>query len=109
MRRGDLVVAVAPGAHGKPRPFLVVQSDLATRAGSQSVTVAPLTSTVRGAPLFRVTIDPSAENGLRTVSQVMVDKLVTLPRQKLGKPFGRLDFETMQRVNRSLSLWLGLV
>ncbi len=108
MKRGDLVAAVAPGAYGKPRPYLLIQADEFNRTHS-SLTVAPLTSLVVGAPLFRITVDPSPHNGLRSVSQVMVDKLVTLPRGKLGPVIGELDSDVMQRVNRSLVLWLGLV
>lgn len=108
MKRGDLVVAAAPGAYGKPRPFLLVQAD-GFNATHDSLTLAPLTSHIVGAPLFRLTVDPSPANGLRSVSQVMIDKLVTLPRAKLGPVIGALAPEAMQRVDRSLVLWLGLV
>jgi mRNA interferase MazF len=108
MKRGDLVAAVAPGAYGKPRPYLLLQSD-AFNPTHDSFTVAPLTSHIVGAPLFRITVEPSPINGLRSVSQVMIDKLVTLPRAKLGPVIGVLHSDVMQRVNRSLAVWLGLV
>jgi mRNA interferase MazF len=107
MKRGDLVAAVAPGAFGKPRPYLVLQSD-AFNPTHDSLTVAPLTSHIVGAPLFRITVEPSPINGLRSVSQVMIDKLVTLPRGKLGAVIGELHSDVLQRVNRSLAVWLGL-
>ena len=107
MKRGDLVSAVTPGAYGKPRPYLVVQADL-FNSTHPSVTVAPLTSTLVGAPLFRITLDPTPTNRLRSVSQIMVDKLVTVPRAKLGPVIGALDADVLSRVNRSLALWLGL-
>ena len=107
MKRGDLIAAVAPGAYGKPRPYLLLQSDAFNRT-HDSFTVAPLTSHLVGAPLFRITVEPSPANGLRSVSQVMIDKLVSLPRTKLGPVIGELGSDVMQRVNRSLLLWLGL-
>jgi mRNA interferase MazF len=108
VKRGDLVAAVAPGAYGKPRPYLVVQGD-AFNTTHGSVIVAPLTSHIVGAPLFRITVDPSPANGLRSVSQVMIDKLLTLPRAKLGPVIGALGPDVVQAVNRSLLVWLGLV
>src|SRR5437868_3134847 len=71
MKRGDLVVVALQGDYGKPRPALVVQSDLFDE--HPSLTIAPVTSTIADAPLFRVTIEPTATNGLRAVSQIMVD------------------------------------
>jgi mRNA interferase MazF len=108
VKRGDLIAAVAPGAYGKPRPYLLLQSD-SFNPTHDSLTVASLTSHIVGAPLFRITVEPSPTNGLRSVSQVMIDKLVTLPRAKLGRVIGALHADVMQRVNRSLVVWLGLV
>ena len=108
MKRGDLVAAVTAGAYGKPRPYLVVQTDLFNPT-HDSVTIAPLTSTIVGAPLFRITLDPTPANRLRSVSQVMIDKLVSVPRGKIGPVIGTLDPDVMPRLNRSLALWLGLV
>ncbi len=108
MRRGDVVVVVLQGDYGKPRPALVVQSDLFNET-SASVTVAPVTTTVVDAPLFRITLDPSKGNGLRAVSQVMVDKLTTVRRDRVGSTIGRLEDDTMLRVARALALWLGIV
>jgi mRNA interferase MazF len=106
LRRGDLVVAL-PGEFGKPRPALVLQSDLFL-ATHPSVTVLPITSEIRDAPLFRVTVEPSQSNGLRKVSQIMVDKPMTFRRDKIGAPIGRLDEDLQVRVNRALTVWLGI-
>lgn len=106
MRRGDLVTMALQGDLGKPRPALVIQSDLFGAHGS--VTVLPLTSTVLQAPLFRITVQPSVENGLRVASQVMVDKPSSILRDRLGPAFGHADDETMLAVNRALAVFLGL-
>ena len=97
----------APGDYGKPRPALVIQADLFNDIHS-SITVMPLTSTIIDAPLFRITVDPSRQNGLNRVSQIMVDKVLTLPREKIGKPVGHLGSALMTRVGRALSVWLGM-
>ena len=107
MKRGDLVVVAMSGDFGKPRPTLVIQSDLFNETHA-SVTVAPITSTLVDAPLFRLAVEPSSQNGLRAVSQIMLDKVTTVRRDRLGPTMGRLDDESMQRVSRALMLWLGL-
>ena len=68
----------------------------------------PLTSTIIDAPLFRITLDPSRQNGLQRVSQIMIDKVLTLPRDKIGKRVGHLGGSLMVRVGRALSVWLGM-
>ena len=107
MRRGDVVVIAMQGDYGKPRPALVIQSDLFNDTHA-SITVAPVTSTIVDAPLFRLTVDPTNSNGLRSVSQIMVDKVTAVRRDKIGKAVGRLDDRTMVRVNRAIALWFGL-
>jgi mRNA interferase MazF len=107
LRRGDLVVVAMPGDYGKPRPALVVQSDLFNETHA-SITIAPVTSTIVDTPLFRVTVEPSRRNGLRLVSQIMVDKLTTVRRQRLGQTIGRLEEDVMLRVSRALALWFGI-
>ncbi len=107
MKRGDVVVIAMQGGCGKPRPALVIQSDLFNDTHS-SITVAPVTSTIVDAPLFRLTVDPTNSNGLRSVSQIMVDKVTAVRRDKVGKTVGRLDDGTMVRVNRAIGLWFGL-
>jgi mRNA interferase MazF len=107
VRRGDLVVVAMPGDYGKPRPAPVVQSDLFNDTHA-SITVAPVTSTIVDTPLFRVTVEPSRRNGLRLVSQIMVDKVTTVRRQRLGQTIGRLEEDIMLRVSRALALWFGI-
>ena len=94
------------GDYGKPRPALVLQSDLFSE--HPSVTVLPVSSEMRGALLFRVSVAPLAANGLQKPSQVMVDKANTVAREKVGDVFGRLDDRTMMAVNQALILFLGL-
>lgn len=105
MRRGDLVTVAMPGDFGKPRPALVIQSDQFTDTATVSVLL--ISGTLVDAPLVRLEVEPSPQNGLRKRSQVMVDKIMTVKRDKLGEPFGRLDDETMIAVNRALALFLG--
>jgi mRNA interferase MazF len=104
--RGDLLAVVLAGELGKRRPALVVQAD--AFALLPAVTVLPLTSAVHEEPLLRVTVSPRAENGLRAVSQVMVDKASTVRRGELGGKMGRVDAATLRRVDVALARFLGL-
>ena len=105
MRRGSLVTVALPGDFGKPRPALVIQSD--QFVATATVTILPLSGTLVDAPLIRLTVEPSADNGLRKPSQIMVDKTMTVMRDRLGQPFGTVDEAMMIAVNRSLALFLG--
>ena len=107
LKRGDIVTMAAPGDFGKPRPALVVQADVFNEIHA-SITVVPLTSTIIDAPLFRITLDPSRQNGLSRISQIMIDKVLTLPREKIGKRVGHLGNTVMIRVGRALAVWLGM-
>ncbi|MGB8258915.1 MAG: type II toxin-antitoxin system PemK/MazF family toxin [Terracidiphilus sp.] len=106
MKRGDLVPVVLAGAYGKPRPALVIQSDLFEL--HPSVTVLPVTSELRPIETFRIAVKPSPRNGLRAPSQIMVDKAHTIPREKAGEPFGALEPRTMTQVDRALAVFLGI-
>lgn len=106
MRRGNLVTVAATGDHGKPRPALVIQSDLFDEV--PSVTLCPVTSALRETPLIRITVDPSPENGLQRISQIEVDKIVTVKRECIGRVIGRLDDATMLKVTRSLAVFVGI-
>ena len=77
MKRGDVVTVALPGSMGKPQPAVVVQADLVP-PGFRTVSLVPLTSDLEPVPVFRVTVEPSPSNGLRKLSQVMVDNLPTL-------------------------------
>lgn len=94
------------GDYGKPRPALVIQAD--QFAGLGTIVILPLTSTIIDAPLLRLTLEPSAENGLRRPSQIMLDKPMTVKADKAGPAFGHIDEIAMVSVNRSLALFLGL-
>lgn len=104
--RGDLVTIAMQGDFGKPRPALVIQANLFSEHAS--TTVLPITSTLVAAPLLRVTIQPSAENGLRQPSQVMVDKAMTVRCDKVGPAFGHIDADAMVQVERCLAVFLGI-
>jgi mRNA interferase MazF len=106
MRRGDLVTIAVQGDFGKPRPALVIQADPFREHAS--ATVLPMTSALVAAPLLRVTVQPGAENGLRAPSQVMVDKAMTVRRDKIGPPFGRIDAQALTQVERCLAVFLGI-
>ena len=106
MKRGDLVTVAAQGDYGKPRPAVVVQSD--SLAGADSVLVALLTSTIRDAPFYRLTLEPTETNGLKTTSQVMIDKIIAYPRTKCGDVMGHLSRRDMLSLNNMLSVMIGL-
>jgi len=104
--RGDFVTIAMQGDFGKPRPALVIQAD---HFGEHAtVTVLPATSTLVAAPLFRITVQPNAENGLQKPSQVMVDKTMTVKRDKVGQAFGRIDGDTMVEIERCLAVFFGI-
>ena len=107
MRRGDLVPIALQGDYGKPRPALIVQSDLFNE--HPSVTVLPVTSELRETPLFRIRVEPTPANGLQKVSELMVDKAQSVPRARIGDVFGHLGEEEMLAVSRSLAVFLGVV
>lgn len=106
MKRGDLVTVAVPGDFGKPRPALVVQSDLFEDTGT--VVVLLLSGTPGASPLFRITIQPTPDNGLHKASDVMVDKIMSVKRDKVGPAFGRLSEDHMLSITRSLAVFLGL-
>jgi len=106
MMRGDFVIIAMQGDFGKPRPALVIQADQFSEHAS--ATVMPITSTLVAAPLLRVTVQPSAENGLQKPSQVMVDKAMTVKRDKVGSAFGRIDADALVEVERCLAVFLGI-
>jgi mRNA interferase MazF len=102
---GDVVTIALQGDFGKPRPALVIQSDLFD--AHPSVAILPVTSEPRDAPLLRIPLMPSEQNGLNKPSQVMVDKPHTVSRDKIGQGFGRVEDGVMVEVNRALAVFLG--
>ncbi len=107
MKRGEIWTASAgSGYAGKPRPVVLVQDDRFD--GTASVTLCAFTTDPTEAPLFRIPIEPSESNGLREASSIMVDKVTTVARDKLGERIGRLADEDLVRLNRALLIFLGL-
>jgi mRNA interferase MazF len=107
MKRGDVVTVAAAGDYGKPRPAVIMQTD-ALPAEHASVVICQMTSECSDAPNFRVTIDPSKNNGLRVRSQVMADKPVTVRRERIGRQVGYLDDKDISRLNIALAFVMGL-
>jgi mRNA interferase MazF len=105
--RGDLVLVALQGDYGKPRPAVILQNDLITAEESDSIVVCPMTSEVSGMREFRVLVEPTPENGLRSRSEVMVEKLAGVPRRRIREVIGRLDAEGLQAVEQASLLVLG--
>ena len=107
MRRGEIWTAAGGTDYaGKPRPVAIVQDDRFD--GTNSVTICAFTSDPTDAPLFRIPVEPSETNGLNAASRLMVDKITTMPKQKLGARIGRLADDDVLRLNRAIMIFLGL-
>jgi len=106
MTRGDFVTIATQGDFGKPRPALVLQADAFSE--HTTLTVLLVSGTWIDAPLLRVGVQPTPENGLQKPSQVMIDKAMTVRRDKVGPAFGRLDANAMVEVERCLAVFLGI-
>lgn len=104
--RGDFVTIAMPGDFGKPRPALVIQANQFDEHAT--VTVLLVSSTLVDAPLFHIAVQPNELNGLRTTSQVMVDKIMSVKRDKLGPSFGRINQDLLIEVERSMAVFLGI-
>lgn len=107
MRRGDIwtISGGAPYA-GKPRPAVILQDD--SFDGTASITICAFTTDETEAPLFRLAIEPNRRNGLRVACQLMVDKITTVPKSKIGVQVGRLDDKDILRLNQAVLVFLGL-
>ena len=107
MRRGEVWTASGGKDYaGKPRPVVILQDDQFD--ATSSVTICAFTTDLTEAPLFRLPIEPNETNGLRGVCRLMVDKITTVPKTKIGKRVGRLDDEDMLRLNRAVLVFLGM-
>src|ERR1700730_7375697 len=106
MKRGSVVTVAVQGDFGKARPALVVQSDLF--ADHTTVAVLLMSSTIVDAPLIRIDVEPSDQNGLHTLSQIAIDKMFTVRREKIGNAIGQLEDEAMIAVNRAMVVFFGL-
>jgi mRNA interferase MazF len=107
MKRGDIwTVAGAKDYVGKPRPVVIVQDD--SFDATDSITICAFTTDETEAPLFRLPVEPNDRNGLRTACRLMVDKITTVPKTKVGARVGRLDDEDILRLNQAVLVFLGL-
>ena len=107
MKRGEIwAVAGSKDYAGKPRPVVILQDDRFDM--TDSITICAFTSDQTEAPLFRLPIEPSESNGLPALSRLMLDKITTVPKAKIGAPIGRLADEDMVRLNRSALVFLGI-
>lgn len=108
MTRGAIVVMAARGTYtGKPRPAVIVQADHFNTTHA-SITVCPITSDCIDAPLFRVSLPPGERTGLSVVSQVMVDKLASVPRAAIARAIGACDLAHIDAIDEALRVWLAL-
>lgn len=107
MKRGAIVLVVVPGDFGKPRPAVVVQADRLLD-GAPSLSLCPLTSELRDAPAFRIDLAPRRSNGLKKRSQVMIDKIQSVSRERVRESVGRVSDAEMAQVDSALRFWLGL-
>lgn len=107
MKRGDIVTVAISGDFGKPRPAVIVQSETLTRY-STSFIICQMTSVLTDLPQFRMTIDPSEGNGLRSRSQIMVDRPTTVRKDRVGQKIGSLSVSDINRLNKVLLSAFGL-
>jgi mRNA interferase MazF len=107
MKRGEIwTVAGASDYAGKPRPAVILQDDRFDK--TESITICTLTTDPTDAPLFRLAVEPSASNGLRARCRLMVDKITTVPKSRIGVRAGRINDEDMVRLNRAVLVFLGI-
>jgi mRNA interferase MazF len=107
MRRGDIwTVAGGRDYAGKPRPVVIVQDD--SFDATDSITICVFTTDETQAPLFRLPVEPNDRNGLLATSRLMVDKITTVSKSKVGEQIGRLDGEDILRLNQAIVVFLGL-
>jgi mRNA interferase MazF len=107
MRRGEIWTASGGKDYaGKPRPVVIIQDD--SFDATDSVTICAFTTDETEAPLFRILIEPNERNGLRAPCRLMVDKITTVPKSKIGSRIGRLDDEDVLRLNRAMLVFLGM-
>ena len=107
MKRGDIwTVAGGKDYAGKPRPVVIVQDD--SFDATDSITICTFTTDETEAPLFRLVVQPNDRNGLRLACRIMVDKITTVPKSKVGAQAGRLDDENILRLNQAMLVFLGL-
>ncbi|MBV8938890.1 MAG: type II toxin-antitoxin system PemK/MazF family toxin [Alphaproteobacteria bacterium] len=107
MKRGAVVLAVVPGEYGKPRPAVVVQSNLFI-PHHPSIIICPITSELQDTPISRLPVHSTKKNGLHLPSEIMIDKVIALHRKRIGPVIGALDEDTMLQLSRLLATFLGI-
>jgi len=107
MRRGEIWTVSGGGDYaGKPRPAVILQDD--NFDATNSITICAFTTDPTDAPLFRLSVEPNERNGLRVTCRLMVDKITTVAKSRLGSPIGRLDDDDIVRLNQAVIVFLGL-
>ena len=107
MKRGEIwTVAGGKDYAGKPRPVVILQDDRFDR--TESITICAFTTDPTDAPLFRLAVEPSPSNGLRARCRLMVDKITTVPKSRIGARVGRIGDADMVRLNRAVLVFLGI-
>jgi mRNA interferase MazF len=107
LKRGEIwTVAGAKDYAAKPRPAVILQDDRFD--ATESITICVMTTDPTEAPLFRLPISPNERTGLNTLSRLMIDKITTVPKNKLGHGIGHLDAKDIERVNQAILIFLGL-
>lgn len=108
MKRGDIYSISAPGEFGKPRPAVIIQTDALNQQKMSSVIICPFTGTITDAPLFRILVEPTPENGLEKPSQIMVDKVMAVALKRIGERIGSINDEQRIQLNRTLAFVIGI-
>jgi mRNA interferase MazF len=106
VKRGDIVI-VTYGELGRPRPVVIVQTD---QLGDETTTVlaCPITSAVTDRLPVRPILEATAENGLRVRSQIMTDKMLAVPRERVRRVLGALNTKYLDQLDRALLVVLEL-
>lgn len=104
IKRGDIILCALQGDYGKPRPAVVVQADIVNET-HDSITLCPLTTHLIDTPLFRISLLPTKQNGLKVASQVMIDKITSQKRDKIREKIGSLTPDQLKKINDALRFW----
>jgi len=107
IKRGDIVLCNLSGDYGKTRPAVVVQSDIFNPTHA-SVVVCPVTSFLVDSPLFRLEMSPNKKNGLLKKSQIMVDKIIAIKRDKVCEKVGVISYKEQDHLDNAIKLWLSI-
>lgn len=107
IKRGDIVLCILSGDYGKTRPAVIIQSDLFNPTHA-SIVVCPITSFLIDSPIFRLEILGNKRSGLVTKSQIMVDKIIAIKRDKVCKKLGVLTQKEQDNLDNAIKLWLSI-